>query len=299
MSRVSAAAALSQTLHDALTAEADLVVLGETVGRSGGIQGSTKGLLKAFGPERIIDTPIADRATLGLAVGMALGGKTCVVELSGSGRIPAVFEVLTHAVAIAKQREFLLNLLIRIPCGGQAGERIDRSASELLATLDNCEVLCPADAHGLVSALHHGLNTAGVTVLLEPRALYGQRVDMAVASEDIQLAHAVRSGEHVTLISWGTGVSTAERAADQLATENISAAVISLNRLNPIDTQTLGEWVRHTGRAICIEAPEGGLATQVLNASLKSSFLYLEAPLNSSTSNEASVVQAAREAVFY
>lgn len=299
MSRVSAAAALSQILHEALTADSDVVVLGETVGRSHGIQGTTKGLLDTFGAQRVIDTPIADRATLGLAVGLALGGKTCVVELSGSGRIPAVFEVLTHAVAIAKQREFSLNLLIRLPCGGQAGDRIDRSASELLATLDGCEVVCPADAGGLVSGLQHGLATPGVTVLLEPRTLYRQRVDLAADHGDIQHAQAVRSGEHVTLISWGTGVSTAERAAEQLAAENISAAVISLNRLNPIDTQTLGEWVRHTGRAICIEAPEGGLATQVLNASLQSSFLFLEAPLNSSTSNEASVVQAAREAVFY
>ena len=299
MSRVSASAAIAKRLQNAMSNDGDLILLGETVGRSGGSHGSTKGLLKTFGTERVIDTPIADRATLGMAVGLCLGGKTCVVELSSSGRIPALFEVLAHAVAVANHREFDLNLVLRIPCGGQAGDRVDRSASELLATLPGCQILCPSDASGLVTGLDFALATPGVTVLLEPRALFGQRVNEESASQDIHRAKALRSGDHITLISWGTGIATAERAADQLAAENISAAVVALNRLNPIDAETLGEWVRHTGRAICIEAPEGGLATQVLNASLQHAFLFLEAPLSTSAPSEASVVQAARNAVFY
>ena len=152
MSRVTAAAALAKTLHVALSENDDLLVLGETVGRSGGHGGCTKGLLNTFGPTRLIDTPISDRASMGLAVGLALAGKTCVVELSGSGRIPAVFEILAEAVSVANQGEFPLHLVVRVPVGGQAGDRIDRSASECLSTLAGCQVLSPSHASGWVSA---------------------------------------------------------------------------------------------------------------------------------------------------
>jgi pyruvate dehydrogenase E1 component beta subunit len=290
---------MAKSLQSAMHSSAELILLGETVGRSGGIQGSTKGLLDTFGTERVIDTPISDRASLAMAVGLALAGKTCVVELSGSGRIPALFEVLTHAVLVAQRKEFTLNLVVRIPCGGQAGDRIDRSSSELLATLDGCQVLCPSDGNGLLNGLQTALDYAGVSILLEPRTLYSQRVDAKPTQQDMRKAHALRTGDHITLVSWGTGVAAAQRAADQLAEENISAAVVSLNQLNPIDADTLGEWIRHTGRAICVEAPEGGLASRVLNTSLSSAFLFLEAPLTASSASESEVVQAAREAVFY
>lgn len=299
MSRVPVAAAIAQTLHTAMSSNQDLVLLGETVGKSGGIHGTTKGLLETFGSQRVYDMPISDRATLAFAVGLALAGKTCIVEISGSGRIPALFETLTHAVLVAANREFPMNLVLRIPCGGQAGDRIDRSASELLATLDGCQILCPSDANGLVNAVTTAIDQPGISVLLEPRTLYSQRLEDSAPAVDMRRAHALRSGDHITLISWGSGVATAERAADQLAQENISAAVISLNQLNPLDVDTLGEWVRHTGRAICVEAPEGGLASRVLNASLDRAFLFLEAPLTASSASEVEVVQAAREAVFF
>ena len=300
MSRMSVPTAIQQMLSTHLSVNDDFVLMGETVGRSGGIAGSTQGLLNAYGSERVIDTPISDRATLGIAMGMAIAGKSVVVELSGSSRISACFEVIVHACAVARHGEFPIHLTIRIPCGAQAGNRLDRSASELLSTVSGLTVYCPWDGGQLHSALSHSIKHSGVSVVLESRALHQQFIEApptnATPTAPVQ---TVRSGEHITLVSWGTGVQTAMQAADQLQSENISTAVVALHQLHPIDADALGAQVRHTGRAICIEAPEGGLAANVLNASLSSAFLYLEAPLTATPASENEILRVAREAVFY
>lgn len=292
--------AIQQLFTSQLASNSDLVLLGETVGRSGGVAGSTQGLLDTFGAQRVIDTPISDRATLGMATGMAIAGKSVVVELSGSSRIAACFEVLVHACAVAAQSEFPVHLTIRIPCGAQAGARLDRSASELLATIHGLKVYCPWDGTQLFNALRQSIQNSGVSVILEPRAIHQQFIDVpADVSAPSESVQTLRHGDHLTLVSWGTGVQSALQAAEQLHLENISTAVIALHQLHPIDEDALGAQVRHTGRAICIEAPEGGLAATVLNASLSSAFLYLEAPLTATSASENEILRVAREAVFY
>ena len=300
MKRMSTAQAICSLFDRLLTEHDDLVLLGESVGRGGGIGGSTSGLQATHGPQRVIDTPVADRATLGLAVGLAMAGRRAVVEISASGRIPAVLEVLAEAASVAAQKEFTVPLVVRIPCGGQAGHRVDRPAAELLAAVDGLQVICPSDPESLLASLNAAMQTTSPLVILEPRVLYRQRCTIEEDSSfSIHQARLLRHGEHVTLASWGSGVRTALGAAETLENEGISAAVLDLVTLSPLDLATLGERVRATGRLVCVEAPEGGLATRILNATLQQAFLYLEAPLASSDAAPDDVVQAARNTVLY
>lgn len=300
MSRLPTPMALSQLLSASFSARDDLLLLGETVGRSGGLGGSTTGLLNQLGPTRVIDTPISDRATLGMALGYALAGKTPIVEISASGRIPALMEILMESAAIHQKGEFPLSMVLRVPCGAQAGSRVDASASEILASIDGLRVVCPSSPERLRATLSAAIQAPGVTVILEPRTLYSMRCDVAEPEGfSLESASLARSGDHLTLVTWGSGVGAALTAADALAEENISAAVLDLSSLHPIDTQTLGAWVKHTGRLVCIESPEGGLASHVLRAGIDSAFLYLEAPLAASDAVQTNVLQAARDAVYY
>ena len=275
MSRMSVPAAIQQLFSQHLSTNADLVLLGETVGRSGGLAGSTKGLLAAFGQNRVIDTPISDRATLGMATGMAIAGKTVVVELSGSGRIAACFEVLEHACSVARRGEFSLNLTIRIPCGAQAGTRIDRSASELLATVDGLQVFCPWDGTQLYRSIRDAVQHPGVSVILEPRALTQEFIVPVSDAAPAASVQTLRQGDHITLVSWGTGIQHALHAAEQLASGKHFTAVVALHQLHPIDEGALGAQVAtHGSRGLCRSARGWSCCTRTQRQSLHRFFIF-------------------------
>lgn len=287
--------AVRQVLATALERDESVVVLGETVGRMGGMAGETAGLRERFG-ERVRDLPIADRGTVGMAVGMALGGKRPVVSLSGPGRIPSVIGPLADAGRIATQGEFGTPLVIRIPYGPEAPE--EQPLSTLLAALPGVTVVCPSDAGMAAGLLRHALAQPGPTVILEPRGRMlarGRVGDEAVAPR----ARVLRPGAHVTVAAWGGGVQVALDAADALQAEAISAEVVDLVALSPIDRATLGSCVRATGRLVVVHQGDPGWASQVRQHGLDEAFLYLEAPMAEVLSRSEQVTAAARSAVTY
>src|SRR5690606_29885719 len=129
------------TLGDLMERDERIVVLGDSVGRAGGLAGSTDGLLERFGPDRVLDLPVADRAALGFAVGLALGGRVPVVELPSTGRLPAVAEVLAEAARTASAGEFRVPLVLRVAYGDEA-RGLDRPVGDLLP--EGVRALCPS-----------------------------------------------------------------------------------------------------------------------------------------------------------
>ncbi|MBW1880692.1 MAG: alpha-ketoacid dehydrogenase subunit beta [Deltaproteobacteria bacterium] len=293
------ASAIRATLHRALEERDDVVLLGESMGRGGGVAGTTRGLQQRFGEDRVIDLPVADRAAVGLAVGLALGGRTAVVEVSTTGRLTAVFEVLAEAASVASDGEFRVPLVVRVPTGTEAGNRVDRPAGDLLATVPGLSVVCGSTPETAAGLLEAALRSDRPVVLLEPRALYHQQGEVSGNPIALDRARVVREGEHVTLVGWGASVPAARQAAEDLHREDVSAQVVDLVSLSPVDEETLGAAVRRTGRIVAVHPDDSALAERLLGVALQRAFLYLESPPAIVRPEHEAMLRVTRESVFY
>jgi pyruvate/2-oxoglutarate/acetoin dehydrogenase E1 component len=295
MPRQTVASALRAAFAAAFRDDDRLIVVGEGAGRTGGLDG----LFSAIDPERRFETPIADRAAVGLAIGLALAGRRPIVELTASGRVHATLEPLAEAAAFAAAGEQTLDLAVRVPVGGQAGPLIDRSATDALLALPGVSVLAPSTPDDVVTLWRHALGSRGVTVVLEPRALLSERCDGGGAPTADPRARVARPGQHVTLVAWASGVEPALRAAQALAADGIDAEVLDLRALRPLDTAAIARSVQRTGRAVFVAPPEGGFVDRASLAAVDGAFLYLESPLSSAPATPEAIARAARDAVAY
>jgi pyruvate dehydrogenase E1 component beta subunit len=256
-----------------------------------------RGLLEVYGPKQVLEVTVADRSTLGLAVGMALGGRTVIVEISSTGRLPAVFEVLTDAAAIARRGDFGMNLVIRVPYGHDA-EGLDTPVGQTLHRIPGLEIVCPSDASQAAGLLRTALQSARPTLFLEPRALYDDRAQTTDAA--IPFApRRLRVGNHVTLAAWGTGVRAALDAADSLSNNGIEADVLDLVSLSADNHTLLSESVTQTGRLVVVHPEDPILADAIRQTALESAFLYLESPLAQARDTADSVFSAAQASITY
>ena len=288
--------AIRHVLAEALDRDARVVVLGETVGRLGGVGGSTEGLARAH-PERVRDLPIADRGTVGLAVGMAIGGQRPVVCLESSSRLASVLAPLADGSAIADRGEFGVPLVVRVPVGDE-GPPLDQPTGALLADVPGLRVVSPADAGMAAGLLRWALAQSHPTVILEPRSRYGHRAPMGGDAVEPR-ARLLRTGHHVTLAAWGAGVATASQAAEALARDGIEADVLDLVSLAPLDAEVLGERVRATGRLVAVHGGDAAWGERVRQQGTDAAFLYLEAPIGMAPAHHQPVIDAARAAVTY
>lgn len=278
------ATAIRDTLSTAMDADPAVMLLGDAVGRAGGIAGTSHGLLARFGAERVLDCPTADQGTLSLALGLALGGRKPVVELSDATGLAHGLQVLAEAGAAARG-EFACPLVVRVPVGGQAG-RLDAPAAALLAPLDGITVAMASDADQAASLLRAALASRAPTVLLEDRALYGERGAHGAASAT---ARVVREGTTATVATWGAGVSAA------LQVDGVE--VLDLVQLSPLDVDALGASVRRTGRLIAAGEPH--LAALVLQHGLSAAFEYLESPLATCQATPDAIAAAVQQALAW
>lgn len=289
------AGAVRAALGDLMQRDERVVLLGDSVGRAGGVAGSTDGLLDRFGPDRVVDLPVADRAALGFAVGLALGGRVPVVELPSTGRLPAVVEVLAESARVAQGGEFRVPLVVRVAYGDEA-KGLDRPVGDVLP--DGVRVLCASDPSQAAALLRAAIEQPGPTVLLEPRSVHLARGTLS--PEPARLAaRVVRTGDHVTLAAWGSGVQAACSAAEELGREGISAEVVDLVSLAPLDRETLGASVRKTGRLVVVHPGDAALAARVQQVGLDEGFVYLESPLAAALDTPAAIAGAARSSATF
>lgn len=288
------ATALRDELAAALAHSDDVVLLGEHVGRFGGMASTSEGLQARF-PLRVLDMPIADRALVGTAIGMALGGKTTIVELAGIDRLAACHEALLEAALMADQGAFAMRLVVRVPYGSEA-TGLDRAAGAMWPLHPSIAVLCPCDAMQGQQMLAHALERRAPTILLEPRECVASRASCGGTPGNS--SRILRSGQHVSVVAWGAGVRPALAAADALASAGTDVEVIDLGRLQPVDATTLGQSVRKTGRLV-IANDDPALAALVRNAGLNEAFLFLQAPFCESSATVESICAAAQQTVAY
>ncbi len=286
------ASSIRQILAHSLANDPNLLVVGGDVGKGGGPFGMTAGLLGELGPERIFDLPAADRGAAGIALGMALAGKRVVLVLDGAGRLGAILDVLRSAAAFAASNP--IGLVVLAPYGTEAGP-LDAPAG-FAARIPGISVVAASSAGRLGSMLTAAIAANRPVVLLAPRAALVGRGDAEDAALD--RASVLHAGDHVTLAAWGGSVADALAAASSLADEGISAEVLDLVTLAPIDAVTLGASVRRTGRLVVVHPSDDALALDPASVGLEAAFEFLESPIRFAATADAAAT-AARESVAW
>lgn len=290
MARLNLVDAIDQALLQAMERDPKIVVLGEDVGKDGGVFRVTDGLMQRFGERRVIDTPLAESGIVGMAIGMAIAGYHPVAEIQFSGfAYPAYDQLVSHASRMRNRSrgEFTVPLVVRMPYGGgiRALEHHSESMEAVYAHVPGLKVVIPADPYQAKGLLTAALEDPDPVVFFEPARVY-RAIKIEVPEEPYVLplgkARVVREGRDVTLIAWGAQVRTIKEAADQLEAEAVaSAEVVDVCTLSPFDFATVIASVSKTGRAVIVhEAPRTcGFGAEISAEIMERAVLHLQAPV--------------------
>ena len=282
-----------QAVNDALRLEMRrdprVVVLGEDVGRFGGVFRATLGLIEEFGPDRVIDTPLAEAGIIGAAIGMAMYGLRPVPEIQFSDFIFPAFDQIVNELAKLRYRsggQYSAPVVIRTPVGGgiKGGHYHSQSPEALFIHTAGLKVVCPSnpvDAKGLLLSC---LRQDDPVIFMEPKRVYRAakgEVPEGDYTIPIGVAKLMREGRDLTVISWGAMVHEAVKAVAEAAAEGIDCELIDLRTLWPLDLGALVKSAAKTGRvAIVQEAPRTcGFASEISSLLQERCFFSLEAPV--------------------
>jgi pyruvate dehydrogenase E1 component beta subunit len=273
MAEVTLVEAINLALARALNDDPNVVVLGEDVGVNGGVFRATVGLQQRFGPQRVVDTPLAELLISGLCVGMAAQGLRPVGEIQFMGFIyPCIDQLVNHASRLRNRTLGRLScpMVLRTPHGGgiRAREHHSESTEAMLTHIPGLRVVIPSSPERAYGLLLAAIRDPDPVVFLEPTRIYraakGQFDDDGEALP-LDVAFVLREGQDVTLISWGAMVRETLTAADELAGDGIRAEVIDLATLKPYDEDTILASVQKTGRCVIVHeaARTGGFGAEV------------------------------------
>ncbi|MFB6172458.1 MAG: alpha-ketoacid dehydrogenase subunit beta [Haloarculaceae archaeon] len=282
--------AVRDGLHGELARDEDVIVMGEDVGQNGGVFRATEGLYDEFGPDRVVDTPLAESAIVGTAIGMAAYGLRPIPEIQFSGFMyPAFDQLVSHAARIRTRSrgEFTCPMVLRAPYGGgiRAPEHHSESKEAFYVHEPGLKVVVPStptDAKGLLAS---AVRDPDPVVFLEPKRIYRAfREDVPEEAYTVPLGEAVvrREGTDVSVFTWGAMTRPTLDAAETLAEEGVDAEVVDLRTLSPMDADAIVSSFEKTGRATVVhEAPRtGGLAAEIVATLQEEALLYQEAPVS-------------------
>ena len=281
------AAALNAGLRRALEDNEKVLLMGEDIGTLGGVFRITDGLLRDFGADRVIDTPLSESAIIGTAVGLAMRGYRTVCEMQFDGFVYPAFDQIVSQVAKLRKRSdgvFTIGLVIRLPFQGGIGaiEHHSESPEAYFAHTPGLRVVSCATPHDAYWMIQQAVACDDPIIFCEPKSRYWEKgaVDLEHAGIGLFDARVVRDGRDVTVVGFGSYVKTLLRAADAAALEGRSLEVIDLRSVSPLDMDTLVSSVRKTGRLLVVqEAPHTASIGATLVAELTRHCFYdLRAP---------------------
>ncbi len=288
MTTLSYREAVRSALRDALRTDPRVFLMGEDVGRYGGSYAASKGLLEEFGPERVRDTPLSESTFVGAGIGAALGGLRPIVEvMTVNFSLLALDQIVNNAATLRHMSggQFSVPLVIRMATG--AGRQLAAQHSHSLETwyahIPGITVLAPAtvaDARGMLLA---ALRQPDPVVIFEHASLYPVEEETDEHAGPTDITHAVvrRRGRDVTAVTYGGSLAKTLAAADRLADRGLSAEVIDLRSLRPLDMETMLGSVRRTHRAVIVDEGwrTGSLAAEVSARIMEGAFYELDAPV--------------------
>jgi pyruvate dehydrogenase E1 component beta subunit len=289
MAGVAMVEAVTMALAWELEHDESVVVLGEDVGINGGVFRATAGLAQRFGDQRVIDTPLAETMIAGLSVGLAAQGMKPVAEAQFMGFIyPMIDHIVCHASRLRHRTRGRMScpMVLRAPFGGgiHAPEHHSESTEALFAHIPGVRVVIPsspARAYGLLLA---AIRDPDPVVFLEPKRIYRlNKEEVEDNGEDLPLdvCFVLRDGSDVTLVTWGAMVKETLEAADRLAERGVSAEVIDVATISPLDMDTILESVAKTGRCVIVHeaARNCGVGAEIAAGLADAGLYHLHAPV--------------------
>ena len=319
--------AVRQGLREELAADSSVFLIGQDIGVNGGVFRVTDGLLDEFGPERVIDSPLAESGMVGVAIGAAMNGLRPVVEVQFADFIfPAFNQIVSEAARMYYRTngDYSVPIVIRAPYGGgvRGGLYHSQSVEAYFAHVPGLRVVVPSNPHDAKGLLKAAIRDNNPVLFFEHKLAYNTvQGDVPEGNYTVPIGKAAvrREGQQLSLISYGLSVHHCLEAAETLAAEGISCEVVDLRSVSPLDTETLLESVEKTGR-VCIVHEDnltGGVGAEVAAIVAKDAFEYLDAPVQRVAARDvpsfpysptledvllpgpADIISAARELVAY
>ena len=280
--------ALNAGLRRALAENDRVLLMGEDIGPLGGVFRITEGLQAEFGPNRVIDTPLAESGIVGTAIGLAMAGFRPVCEIQFDGFVfPAFDQITTQLAKITNRHEGALSMpvVIRIPYGGHIGaiEHHQESPEAYFAHTPGLRVVAPSTPNDAYWMIQEAIASDDPVIFLEPKAKYWQKgeVDLTAPALPLHASRIVRRGTDITLVGHGAMVTTLLQAAALAESEGVSAEVVDVRSLSPIDYGPILDSVRRTGRMVYAQEAPGftSVGSEVAATVMEKAFYALEAPV--------------------
>ncbi|MGV2983598.1 alpha-ketoacid dehydrogenase subunit beta [Microbacterium sp. AGC85] len=290
MTEMTLGKALNAGLRKAMGDDDKVVLMGEDIGKLGGVFRITDGLLNEFGATRVIDTPLAESGIVGTAVGLAYRGYRPVVEIQFDGFVYPAFDQIVSQVAklhYRTQGRVKMPITIRIPWAGGIGaaEHHSESPEAYFVHTAGLRVITVSNPQDAYRCLQQAIASDDPVIFFEPKRLYHHKgdVDLQASLADappMGVARVLREGSDATIITYGAMVSTALDAASAAEDDGVSLEVIDLRSISPVDYDTVSASVRRTGRVVVAHeaSREAGVAAEVIASITEQCFEYLEAP---------------------
>lgn len=298
--------ALNTALREAMEEDETIVVLGEDVGVDGGVFRLTDGLIDDFGEDRVIDTPVAESAIIGMSLGMAMAGLKPVPELQFSGFSYYAFHQIESHVSRMRWRSrgrFTAPMVVRMPYGAgvRALEHHSESMEVLYAHIPGIKTVVPSGPRNARALLAAAIQDPDPVIFFEPKISYRAfREDVPEERETMPIGEpqVIREGSDITIVCYGGMLPRARKAAERLAEEDgAEAELIDLLTVSPLDDRPITESVRRTGRAVIVHEAHRtfGPGAELVARLVEKSFWYLEAPVERVTGYDTIVPYFARE----
>ncbi len=280
--------AINQALAQEMERDERVVVLGEDVGLNGGVFRVTEGLQAKFGRERVVDTPLAESGIIGTSIGLAMAGMRPVPEIQFEGFLgPAYDQLVNHAARFRTRTRgaITIPMTVRVPVGGgiHAPELHSDSPEAIYSHSPGLKVLMPSTPYDAKGMLLAAIRDPDPCIFFEPKRVYRsfkEEVPEGDYEVPIGQAKVVSEGDDITVVTWGATVFQCLAAMDELP-DDVSVELIDLRTIYPMDTDTITESVRKTGRCVVVhEAPRtAGMGAEIATVIQEACFLHLEAPV--------------------
>jgi pyruvate dehydrogenase E1 component beta subunit len=281
--------AINGTLAEAMEEDERVMVLGEDVGKNGGVFRVTDKLQERFGEDRVVDTPLAEAGIIGSSIGLAVNGFRPIAEIQFAGFLYPAFDQLASQAARFRSRSvgrYTVPLVVRVPFSGgiRTPELHSDSFEALFAHTPGLKVTIPSNPYEAKGLLRSAIEDPDPVLFMEPMRLYRTKGEVPDEPYSIPLGEAkvAREGEDVTVVAWGPTVPLALKAAEAMEERRgTSVEVVDLRTVSPFDKETVANSVKKTGRAIVVhEAPKtSGFGAEVATGIMEEAFLRLEAPV--------------------
>ena len=295
--------ALRDAMAEEMRRDGDVFVMGEEVAEYQGAYKITQGMLQEFGPRRVVDTPITEHGFAGMAVGAAMTGLRPIVEFM---TFNFAMQAIDHLINSAAKTLYMSGgqmgapIVFRGPNGAAArvGAQHSQDFAAWYSQIPGLKVVMPytaADAKGLLKS---AIRDPNPIIFLENEILYGQSFEVPKMDDflvPIGKARVHRTGQHITLVSFGIGMTYCVKAADELAKEGIEAEIIDLRTIRPMDTETVVNSIKKTGRCVAVEEgwPQSGVTAEIGMRIMEAAFDYLDAPVARVTGKDVPMPYAA------